>query len=518
MSVFIPSATSIIISWLGELVLHIGYFPPILAVVFTLIPSVFIGLVVVYTLMIIKQYLHPGYHPQEPMRLSFQWPLVGSAIKILGNINRIYEFNREMHEKYGWIYCWQLFHIFGVSTCNPEHIKRILNTNFKNYEKGPLMQNTFKPFLGNGIFAVNGCEWKQQRTLAKPFFKVPLIKNMFPIFNKHASIVTRILSKSSNTRKPIDIQKLFMQYTMDTICELGFGFSLGSLEKPVEFQGLFDYVQAQIDRRGYNPYHKYNPIQTIKFYWSIRKIDAFVYDIISKRRQEDLTDKTDLLSRFVNECDDLSNKYLRDIILNLFLAGKDTTGNLLTWTFCELVKNPDVLKKLVAEINEICINDYVTWEQIRKMPYLKAILKETLRLHPSVPANFKFAVENDYLPNKDGPDYLIKAGTYVQINSFTLHTLKTLWGPDAYDFDPDRWIDDRRKNIHPYQYIPFHAGARRCLGEKLALPEASVLICKILQQFKFEMTQKQKEKGVRYSKSLTLPVDGGLYVNVNKYE
>ena len=96
--------------------------------------------------------------------------------------------------------------------------------------------------------------------------------------------------------------------------------------------------------------------------------------------------------------------------------------------------------------------------------------------------------------------------------------MTALWGDDANEFVPERWLDGRQKDIHPYQYIPFHAGPRRCLGEKLATPEASVLICKILKKFKFEMTDEQKQKGVRYRKSLTLPINDGLQVNVIKRE
>jgi cytochrome P450 len=465
----------------------------------------------------IKKYYFNYSKLNYPKYISSNYPIIGLGLIILKNMNRIYEYNLEMHEKNGWIFSWKLFNINLVSTCDPNHIKYILNTNFNNFEKGPIMRNTFNPFLGNGIFAVDGLEWKYQRKSAQPFFKIKEIKNMFNIFNKYSNIVIDLLDKNTT----IDIQDLFMRYTMDTICDLGFDYELNSLKYPTKFLELFDYIQSEINKRGYNQFRKFNLIENYKFNKAINEIDNFVYNIIKERRKINCKNKNDLLSKFINDDNYVDNKYLRDIILSFLLAGKDTTANLLTWTFYEIIKNNNILDKLLEEItlyyntSTFDINN-INWDNIKKMPYLKVVLKEVLRLHPSVPANFKYCINDDYLPNRNNSElpYFIKNGTYIQINSYTLHRIKNLWGDNANEFYPERWLNkEYTKNLHPYQYIPFHSGPRRCLGEKLALNEASILICKILLKYKFTFIENKK---IQYSNSLTLPIQNGLFVNIIK--
>jgi len=246
----------------------------------------------------------------------------------------------------------------------------------------------------------------------------------------------------------------------------------------------------------------------------VKVLDDFVYAIISKRRQEPiehLESKNDLLSRFLCMTDEetgqpFTDKYLRDILLNFVIAGRDTTAILLSWTFYLLTQYPEVEEKVIDEIEDKLHGNLPTWEILKDMPYLKAVLDETLRLYPPVPSNIKQAVQDDMIPG----GYFVSKGTEVQFNAYTIHRSKTLWGKDAEEFKPERWLaEDFAKKIHPYQYLPFHAGPRLCLGMNMAFLEAKLIACVILQKFRVRLVP---GADIKPNKSLTMPIHGGLPV------
>lgn len=144
----------------------------------------------------------------------------------------------------------------------------------------------------------------------------------------------------------------------------------------------------------------------------------------------------------------MNDRYLRDIVLNFLIAGKDTTANTLTWFFYMLCKNPIVQDKVALEIKES-----VEWDKednnntehfteklnesaIDKMHYLHAAISETLRLYPAVPVDSKMADEDDVLPN----GYRVIKGDGMNYMTYAMGRMTYLWGEDAEDFRPERWL------------------------------------------------------------------------------
>jgi len=439
---------------------------------------------------------------------------VGVLPWVLWNSNRVLQLNQEAHLQYGDVFSWKLMHLRGMSIADPECVKWVLHTNFKNYLKGPQMVHLLGPLFGEGIFVVNGDSWKHQRATAKPLFRSESINGMLPVFIDGANKVIEILDQAAKDGNSIDAQNLFMRFTLDSIGSIGFGHDIGSLCQPVEFSSLFDGVQAEIDRLADNPLREYFTSGWLNS--QIAKMDQFVLNIIRKRKEEspqELRQKTDLLSRYLcmkNELNqEFSDSYLRDILMNFFIAGRDTTAILLSWTFYLLSQHPHVERNVVHEIGQRIGKRVPTADDLGQLPYLKAVLDETLRLYPPVPSNFKWAVCDDILPN----GVKVKAGTYIGFNAFTIHRSKRLWGEDAEQFIPERWLDENyKKSIHPFQYFPFLAGPRLCLGMQMAFMEAKLLTTMILQRFRLRVAPGYHNLQPR--KAITLPIEGGLPVQV----
>jgi cytochrome P450 len=172
------------------------------------------------------------------------------------------------------------------------------------------------------------------------------------------------------------------------------------------------------------------------------------------------------------------------------LAGRDTTASLLTNVWFILAKRPDIWKRLQAEIATLDGAE-PDFEQLKNLKYLKALMNESLRLHPVVPANSRQAFNDTVLPIGGGQDgrapLFIKKGEIVAWSVYTMHRRKDFYGEDADDFKPERWLDDPstgKKGLRPgWEYLPFNGGARICLGQQFALTEASYTTIRLCQAF-----------------------------------
>ncbi|KAF3577906.1 hypothetical protein DY000_02028792, partial [Brassica cretica] len=200
---------------------------------------------------------------------------------------------------------------------------------------------------------------------------------------------------------------------------------------------------------------------------SIATIDKFVYRLIITKRKEQIT-LEDILSRFLVEREKdperMNDKYLRDIILSFMIAGKDTTAASLSWFLYMLCKNPLVQEKIVREIRDVTSSheettdvkgsvESIDEEALDQMQYLHAALSETLRLYPAVPVDTRCAENDDVLP--DG--HRVKRGDNVYYISYAIGTMTYIWGQQAEEFKPERWLKDGVfQPESPFKFISFH--------------------------------------------------------------
>merc|ERR1711865_298319 len=129
--------------------------------------------------------------------------------------------------------------------------------------------------------------------------------------------------------------------------------------------------------------------------------------------------------------------FMRDMVLNFLIAGRDTTAHSLSWTFHLLLGHPEVEKRVLEEIEEVIGDKAVAYDDLNKLPFLQAVVNESLRLYPSVPLDAKKAIEDDTLP--DGT--FVQSGDVVVYNIFAMGRSKKIWGDDADDFKPERWLN-----------------------------------------------------------------------------
>lgn len=380
-----------------------------------------------------------------------------------------------------------------------------------------------KELFGNGIFGSNGEAWRSQRKAASHMFTANLMKGLITTScQSHLDILLRLFENSCRNKRPIDAHDMFLRFTMDTFMTIAFGEDENSLmadSKP-KFALAFDRVQTLLLQRFLNPAWRLMRIFELGFEGKIaadvRTLNEKAHAIIKSRRS-DKTEK-DLIGCFLaqaaKEKESLDDEFLRDMVINFLVAGRDTTGTLLSWFFYELTLHPEVEAKVIEEVDQVMgtlssldePHIPVTYEHSHNMPYLEAALYETLRLHPSVPIEGREALEPDVLPN----GIKVPAGVSVDYSPWMYGRSKHIWGETALEFDPSRFLPP---NAYPdqYEYPAFNAGFRLCLGKGMALQEAKMAVASILQKFVLRVVPGHQ---VKYSFSVTLMMKGGMPVNV----
>jgi cytochrome P450 len=174
----------------------------------------------------------------------------------------------------------------------------------------------------------------------------------------------------------------------------------------------------------------------------------------------------------------MTDLQLRDEILTLFLAGHETSATSLTWMLILLSQNPEAMARAKQEATEVLGQGRMQMEDLGKLPYLRRVIDEGLRLYPPAWIVGRKALEDDVIHG-----FAVPKGYNVIVSTYLIHRHPDFWeNPEA--FDPDRFLPERANpEQHKYAYFPFGGGPRMCIGNSFALMEMTILLALILQKF-----------------------------------
>lgn len=212
---------------------------------------------------------------------------------------------------------------------------------------------------------------------------------------------------------------------------------------------------------------------------------------------------------------------LRDQLVAVLLAGRDTTAATLSWTLYELSRHPGIVRRLRQEIIDVVgLDTPPTYAHLKSMRYLQHVMNETLRLYPVVPFNVRLALHDTTLPTGGGPDGLQPIGV-LKDTPIGYSTLCMQRRPDIYpppsetfppvlDFAPERWEHWTPKS---WTYIPFNGGPRICIGQQFALTEMGYTLVRILQRFEGLEVGGSAEREVKLRADIVLQPAGTVMVS-----
>lgn len=466
-----------------------------------------------------------GAKPRYDLKGPRGWPLIGNSLLMLSiPRNQLIQLNERMHNEYGPTWAFSVPKLGRIIKFrDPDVLEHVLKTNFWAYEKGPVMQETLSDLLGTGIFSADGDHWKWQRKMASHIFNVNAFRNYTSsVFVKEANVVIDYLERMVDEGRTIDMQNLFYLFTLDSFGEISFGQSFGCLKQPeeeVEFAAAFDRLNTVVFNRLFAGAWQISEWMTgmnKQVARDKRIVNEFAMNIINSRRRHGYDKpQKDLLQLFMDtdteDGEPLSDQMLCCLILNFIIAGRDTTAQALSWMFYLLhrsTSDPSIVPKLVKEVDEVLDGGVPTYESCKKMKYSEACFNDALRLYPSVPQNIKVAVQDDVWP--DGTK--VYKGEFVSWSPWVMGRSTAIWGPDAREYRPDRWMTGEKPSST--KFPSFHAGPRTCLGQQFATIEAVTIMAMLFQRFTFELLDPHTEPA--YVPGLTLPMAKGLPMRVKR--
>ena len=365
------------------------------------------------------------------------------------------------------------------------------------------------PLLGKGILTSEGAHWKWQRQASAPMFRPQELSGFVPTFVRAAERVIAGWRAQSGAVQPVD--RCMTEATFEVISATLLPSADERMPQAVERStGLFQrsgawgqlYAVANLPQWLPQPGRR-------SMARAIGALRSAVRSLIAERRAHPGA-KDDLLHRLMHARDpesgqSMNDEQLVDNLLTFYLAGHETTAKALTWTLYLLARSPEWTRALEEEIARVTGGAAIAAGHIEQLVRTQQVLKESMRLYPPVPLMTRQAVADAWLG-----DYPICAGSSVVMPIYAIHRHAKRWeDPDA--FDPARFAPQREAAIPRYQYMPFGAGPRICIGMGFAMMEATAMLATLLRHARFAPTAHEPAPVAR----VTLVPKGGMPLRVS---
>lgn len=396
---------------------------------------------------------------------------------------------------------------------DPGLIRHVLVDNAANYEMSEIRQLILRPILRDGLLTAEGPVWKRSRKAMAPVFTPRHARSFADQMLRKSEDYAGKYSRVGEEGQVFDISVDMTEITFNILSE-----TLFSGEIVTESNDFSEDVDSLLHRMG-----RVDPMDLLRAPpWVPRltriggkRVLGKFREIVAKTmalRQKKMRENPDhvpqdfltLLLELAGP-DGLTMDEIEDNILTFIGAGHETTARALAWTLYCVANSPQIRERMESEIDEVLASgaEPVAW--MDRMPMVRAAFEEALRLYPPAPSLNRAAIADDEWTSADGKTVRIAAGVTVLIMPWTLHRHQLYWdNPRA--FMPERFLPENRGRIGRFQYLPFGAGPRVCIGATFAMQEAVIALAVLMSRYRFDMTPGTKPWPVQ--KLTTQPRDG----------
>jgi cytochrome P450 len=378
--------------------------------------------------------------------------------------------------EYGDIVGLRFLHFRTYLITHPDYIEDVLVHHPRKFVKGRVLQAN-KRIFGNGLLTSEGDFWLRQRRLAQPAFHRARIAAYADTMVEYAERMMASWQDGEERDAHQEMMQLTLQIVGKTLFDADVSNDAREIGKTIT---LLLNFSSDFRRLIFTPKWLPTP-RNIQTTLAIRRLNKVVYRMIAERRTSG-RDAGDLLSMLLAARDEdgsqMDDRQLRDEMLTLFLAGYETTANLLAWTWWLLATHPHIEKTLHEELDALLGGRAPTMDDLPRLVYAGQVITESLRLYPPAWGMARLAIEAHEIAG-----YPVPAGTGLAIAQWTTQR-DPRWFEAPEEFLPERWAGDLQKRLPRFAYFPFGGGPRQCIGNMFALMEGTLVLAAVAQQFR----------------------------------
>ncbi|TRY84913.1 hypothetical protein DNTS_004014 [Danionella cerebrum] len=480
------------------------------------------------TYQLLKNYLHNWKELKPVPCIGNTFPFIGNALQFKSNgdffcqlVGYTDEFRNSPLLKLwlGPIPFLILYHAETVETLlsNTVHMDKAYAYKFLH------------PWLGTGLLTSTGDKWRRRRKMLTPTFHFSILTEFLEVMNEQSEVLIEKLEKQAG-KGPFNCFNYITLCALDIICETAMGKKI--------------YAQSNYDSEYVRSVYKMSDIitrrQRMPWYWpdfvynnigegrehnrSLKILHSFTESVIYERADyisyiesdsesdHGMRKRRAFLDMLLKTTDEdgkkLTHKDIQEEVDTFMFEGHDTTAAAMNWAIHLLGSHPEVQRKAQEELFEVFGNSerLVNIEDLKKLRYLDCVVKEALRLFPSVPFFARTICEDSMING-----FKVPKGTNAVVITYSLHRDPRFF-PDPEEFRPERFLPENCAGRHPYAYIPFSAGLRNCIGQRFAMMEEKVVLAYILRYFNIVACQKRDE--LRPVGELVLRPEQGIWITL----
>jgi len=366
---------------------------------------------------------------------------------------------------------------------DPGGLKRVLLDNLKNYPKSEIMRRMLRPAIGESLFNADGADWKWQRQAVAPIFTHRNVVALAPAMSATAERACERLAACAGRAELVGEM---LTATFDVICDVAlsgrehfdshtFGDAITRYFQTAGRASLLDFL-------GFPDWFP-RPGEWLAGS-SVRTMHQMVAQAIEARRGRATGLADDLLDRMLAAQDPETGRRMtpEDLVHNMqffIVAGHETTALAISWALYLLANIPEYQDRARAEAVAQLNGRVADADDLDAMPFIEQILEEAMRLYPPVGLLARTVLEEDELCGR-----IMRPNDTIFLPIWALHR-HAMWWDTPNAFDPDRFSPSNRARRDKYQYLPFGAGPRVCVGANFAMMQAQIILATLVQRFRF---------------------------------
>uniref|UniRef100_A0A8C7ZUA5 aromatase n=1 Tax=Oryzias sinensis TaxID=183150 RepID=A0A8C7ZUA5_9TELE len=481
--------------------------------------------------LLLSDHLQKWFEMKPIPGLEKTYPIIGNSLYFKANagefFNQILEFCDTFRDEplfkiwVGPVPFVVLFHSETVEKVlsNPVHLDKSFAYTFLH------------PWLGTGLLTSTGKKWKQRRRILTPTFHFSILTDFLEVMNEQAELLVEKLDKLAG-KGQFNCFSHVTLCALDIICETAMGKKI--------------YAQSNSESEYVKSVYKMSDIisrrQRAPWFWpdflyyffgegkehdkTLKILHSFTKKVIQERSESLSHTESDgesdrgsrkrkaFLDMLLNTTDENGNKLshqdIQEEVDTFMFEGHDTTAASMNWALHLLGSHPEVQRKAQQELQEVfgASDRPATTEDLKKLKYLECVIKEALRLYPSVPFFARRLGEDCHING-----FMVPKGANAIIITYTLHR-DPRYFPEPEEFRPERFLPENAAGRPPYAYVPFSAGLRNCIGQRFALMEEKVVLSSILRKFNVEACQVRED--LRPVGELILRPERGIEIKLEK--